>query len=84
MICMSRSRARDKVAVRHSFGFALILACRSIGSESWGIWVVSFYMGVELGYTGTFRYDGAPRLRGRRHVVIALSAPCNPPHSGTM
>ena len=79
---MSRSRARDKVAVRHSFGFALILACRSIRSESWGIWVVSFYMGVELGYTGTFRYDGAPWLRGRWQVVTVLSVPCNPPCPG--
>ena len=25
--CMSRSRARDEVAVSHSFGFAHILAC---------------------------------------------------------
>ena len=24
--------------------------CRSIGSESWGVWVVSMYMGVVLRY----------------------------------
>ena len=36
MICMSRSRARVEVTVHRSFGFAHILACRSIGSESWG------------------------------------------------
>ena len=36
MICMSRSRARVGVMVCHSFGFAHILACRSIGSESQG------------------------------------------------
>ena len=36
MICMSRSRARVGVTVRCSFGFAHILACRSIGSESQG------------------------------------------------
>jgi hypothetical protein len=36
MICMSRSRARVEVAVRHSFRFAHILACRSVGSESRG------------------------------------------------
>ena len=36
MTCISRSRARVEVVVRHSFGFAHILACRSIGSESQG------------------------------------------------
>ena len=36
MICMSRSRARVEVIVRRSFGFAHILACRSVGSESRG------------------------------------------------
>ena len=36
MICMSRSRARVEVTVRRSFGFAHILACRSVGSESQG------------------------------------------------
>ena len=34
MICMSRSRARVGVMIRRSFGFAHILACRSVGSES--------------------------------------------------
>ena len=34
MICMSRSRARVEVTVCRCFGFAHILACRSIGSES--------------------------------------------------
>ena len=80
MTCMGRSRARVEVTVCHSFGFAYILACRSIGSESWGIWVVSLYTGMVLGCTGTFGYDGIPRLRGRRQVVTALSIPCNPPH----
>ena len=36
MICMSRSRASVGVTVRRSFGFAHILVCRSIGSESRG------------------------------------------------
>ena len=36
MVCMSRSRARVEVIIRRSFGFAHILACRSIGSESRG------------------------------------------------
>ena len=36
MTCMSRSRARVEVAVRRCFGFAHILACRSVGSESRG------------------------------------------------
>ena len=36
MICMSRSRARVQVMVCRSFGFAHILACRSVGLESWG------------------------------------------------
>ena len=34
MICMSRSRARVGVTVHHSFGFAYIPACQSIGLES--------------------------------------------------
>ena len=34
IIYISRSRARSEVAVHRSFGFAHILACRSIGSES--------------------------------------------------
>ena len=66
MICMSRSRARVGVTVHRSFGFAYILARRSVGSESRGIWVVSLYTGMVLGYMGTFGYDGAPWLRGRR------------------
>jgi hypothetical protein len=37
MVCMSRSRARVEVAVRRFFGFAHVLACRSVGSESRGI-----------------------------------------------
>ena len=41
MNCMSRSRARVEVAVRHSFGVAYILACQSKGLESWGD-IVSF------------------------------------------
>ena len=81
MICMSRSRARVEVTVHRSIGFAHILACRFIGSESQGIWVVSLYTSMVLGYSGTFGYDGAPRLRGRQHVVIALSVLCNPPRS---
>jgi hypothetical protein len=43
MICMSRSRARVEMAVRCSFRFAYILACRSVGSKSRGIWVVPLY-----------------------------------------
>jgi hypothetical protein len=60
MICMSRSRARVEVTVRRSFWFAHILACRSVGSESRGIWVASLYAGMVLECTGTFGYDGAP------------------------
>ena len=36
MICMSRSRARVGVTVHCSFGFAHILAYRSVGSKSQG------------------------------------------------
>jgi hypothetical protein len=39
-------------------------------------------MGVVLGYMETYEYDGAPRLRGRQQVVLALSIPCNPPCLG--
>jgi hypothetical protein len=34
MTCMSRSITRGGVTVRRSLGFAYILACRSVGSES--------------------------------------------------
>ena len=34
MTCMGRSRARVEVMVCRSFGFAHILACRSVGLES--------------------------------------------------
>ena len=46
------------------------------------MWVVSLNMGVVPGCTVTFGYDGAPRLRGRRHVVTDLSVLCNPPRLG--
>jgi len=36
MNCMSRSRTRVEVVVRCSFGVAYILACQSVGLESWG------------------------------------------------
>ena len=36
MVCMSRGRARVEVTVHRSFGFAHILACRSIEEEFLG------------------------------------------------
>ena len=36
MTCMGRSRDGVEGTVRRSFGFAHILACRSVGSESRG------------------------------------------------
>jgi hypothetical protein len=82
MTCMSRSRARLRWRFVVPLGLSMSYACRSVGSESRGIWVVSLYTGVVLGYTGTFGYDNAPRLRGRRQVVTALSVSYNPPRSG--
>ena len=82
--CMIRSRAKLRWRFVIPSGLPMSYACRSIGSESWGIWVVSLYIDVVLGYMGTFEYDGAPRLRGRRQVVTALSVPCNPLCSGIM
>ena len=38
---MSRIRARVEVAVHHAFGCTHILACQSVGLESWWVWVVS-------------------------------------------
>ena len=83
-ICMIRSRAKLRWWFVIPLGFPMSYACRSIGSESRGIWVVSLYMGMVLGYMGTFGYDGAPRLTGRRQVVTTLSIPCKPPRSGIM
>jgi hypothetical protein len=60
MTCMNRGRTRGGVMVRCTFGFAYVLACQSIGLESWGTWVVSLYMGVVLRYMKTYKYDGAP------------------------
>ena len=79
---MIRIRTRLRWRFVIPSGLPMSYACRSVGSESRGIWVVSLYTGVVLGYTGTFGCDGGPRLRGRRQVVIALSVPCNPPCSG--
>ena len=59
-------------------GLPVSYACRSVGSESGGIRVVSLYTGVVHGYMGTFGCDGAPRLRGRRQVVTTLSALITP------
>jgi hypothetical protein len=70
------------VAVHCSFGFAYILylSIRRVGGPGG---IGSFFVhDVVLGYTGTCRYDSIPQLRGRWQVVITLSIPCNPPHSG--
>ena len=53
MNCMSGSRTRVKVAVRHPFGFANMLACQSVGLESQRVWVVSMYANMVLGYGET-------------------------------
>jgi hypothetical protein len=60
MTCMSRSRARLRWRFVIPSGLPMFFACRSIGSKSWGIWVVSLYTGMVLGCIGTFGYDGAP------------------------
>ena len=41
IIYMSRIRAWVEVAVHRAFGCAHILACQSVGLESWWVWVVS-------------------------------------------
>ena len=56
MVCMSRSRARVEVTVRRSFGFAHILASRSVGSESQG------YMGSFLIHGCGARVHGNLRI----------------------
>ena len=60
MTCMSRSRARMRWWFIVPLGLPMSYACRSVGSESWGIWVVSLYTGMVLRCMGTFGYDGAP------------------------
>ena len=60
MTCMSRSRARLRWQFVVPLGFPISYACRSVGLESRGLWVVSLYTGVVLGCKGTFGYDGAP------------------------
>ena len=56
MTCMGRNRARVEVMVHRSFGFAHILACRSIGSES----------RVDM---GSFLVDGrGARVRGNLRI----------------
>ena len=77
MTYMSRSRARLKWRFIVPSGVPMSYACRSVGSESQGLWVVFLYMGVVPGCTGAFGYECTPRLRGRRQVVTALSVPCN-------
>ena len=82
MVCMSRSRVKLRWWFIVPSVLPISFTYRSIGSGTRGIWVVSLYMGVVLGCIGSFRYDGAPWLRCRWQVVIALSVPCIPPCSG--
>jgi hypothetical protein len=80
--CMNRGRTRVRAMVRCAFGFAHVLACQSIGLESRGDMGSFFVHGCGARVHGNCEYDGAPRLRGRRQVVTALSVPHNPPRSG--
>jgi len=72
MVCMSRSRVKLRWWFIVPSVLPISFTYRSIGSGTRGIWVVSLYMGVVLGCMETFGFDGAPRLRGRRQMVIAL------------
>jgi hypothetical protein len=65
MICMSRSRGKLMWRFVVPSGLPISFTCRSVGSGTRGIWVVSLYTGMVLECTGTFGYDDAPRLRGR-------------------
>ena len=60
MICMSRSMVKLRWQFIIPSGLPISFTCQSIGSRTRGIWVVSLYMGVVLGCTGTFGYDGDP------------------------
>ena len=60
IIYISRSRARSEVAVHRSFGFAHILACRSVGSEPQGDMDSFLVHGRGARVHGIFRYDGTP------------------------
>ena len=64
--CMIRIRAKLRWRFVVPSGLPMSYACRSIESESGGIWIVSLYTGVVTGCMGTFGYDNTPRLRGRR------------------
>jgi hypothetical protein len=82
MICMSRSRVRLGWRFVVPSGLPISFTSFtywSVGLRTREVYVVSLYTGVVLGYMGTYGYDDAPRLRGRRQVVTALSVPCNPP-----
>jgi hypothetical protein len=71
---MIRIRAKLRCWFIIPLGLPMSYACRSIGSESRGD-IGSFFIHEH----GPWVY--APRLRGRRHVVIALSIPYNLPRS---
>jgi hypothetical protein len=58
-------------------GVPKFFTCRSVGSGTREIWVVSVYTSVVLGNRETCCLF--PWLRGKRHVVIVMSVPCNPP-----
>ena len=55
--CMIRSRAKLRWRFIVPSGLSMSYACRSVGSESRGMWVVYLYTGVVLGCMGTFGYD---------------------------
>ena len=64
-----------RISVRCAFGltFASYLSIRRVGDPG-GARVVTSYVGMVLGYAGSFGYDGAPRCDwGRPQVVTALS-----------
>ena len=82
MTCMIRSRAKLRWRFIIPLGLTMSYACRSVGLESRGMWVVSLYTGVVPGCMGTFGYDGTPHLMGRWQVVTALFVACNPPCLG--
>ena len=62
--CMIRSRAKLRWRLVVPLGLPMSYACRSIGSESQGMWVVSLYMGVVLGHIGTGEYISYSTVEG--------------------
>ena len=64
IVYMSRMNAKLRWRFIVPSGVPMSYACRSVGSKSWGMWVVSVYTSMVLGYGGTGEYISYSTVEG--------------------